>query len=245
MQFEQNIITKQNNLQHVAVIMDGNGRWAKLNGVDKVEGHTRGVDSLRRTVIAARDAGVRYLTVYAFSTENWGRPQREVSALMQLFAAVTVKEAKALAQKSIRLSFIGDFGQLAAELNDQINEARSIEIPEIEMTLTVAMNYSARWDIVNAAKLASEMVAKAEANELSEELFQSQLSTSDLPDVDLMIRTSNEQRLSNFMLWESSYAELYFTETLWPDFSEEDFQKAVNWFNGRKRRFGVREDENE
>lgn len=237
---KENIDLKQNNLQHVAVIMDGNGRWAVKHGVDKVEGHTRGVDSLRRTVIAARDSGVKFLTVYAFSTENWGRPQGEVSALMQLFASITVKEALALSKHNIRLNFIGNRDELSEELNQQIDEAQRIDIPQIQMTLTVAMNYSARWDIVNATRLVAEKVKSGEVEEVTEELFVSQLSTAKMPDVDLVIRTSNEQRLSNFMLWESSYAELYFTDVLWPDFMEEDFEKAVQWFEGRKRRFGVR-----
>ncbi len=232
---------------HVAIIMDGNGRWATREGVEKVEGHKRGVDSLRNAVKAANDWGVKFLTVYAFSTENWGRPADEVKALMELFSIVVIREAQELAKAGIRLSFIGAIDELSTTLQEQIEEVSKIYIEKEKMTLVVAMNYSARWDIVNAAKkmvkqseLRKAVNRGVESNRSDVEEFSSYLSTSFMPDVDLVIRTSSEQRLSNFMLWESAYAELYFTDKLWPDFSKEDFAKALEWYNGRQRRFGIR-----
>lgn len=221
--------------QHVSVIMDGNGRWAEANSLERVDGHKAGVESLKKCVMAARRIGVRYLTVYAFSTENWGRPKEEVDAIMELFSMVVIEQAKELAKNSIRLKFIGNKEELNVKLQEQIKVAEAVELPSEEMTLVVALNYSARWDIVNAAKcLAAENI------EITQSSLQSKLSTGDMPDVDLVVRTSGEQRLSNFMLWESSYAELYFTDKLWPEFGEDDFEEAINWYRCRDRRFGVR-----
>ncbi len=220
---------------HVAIIMDGNGRWAANEGKQRVEGHTRGVDSLRGAVQTARESGIKYLTVYAFSTENWGRPQQEVDAIMELFSRVVIKEAKELAQNNIALRFIGDTKALSPALQEQIIEVESMDIVA-EMTLVVAINYSARWDIMQA----TQRLVNSNMQDIKEEDFKAHLSTAKFPDVDLVIRTSGEQRLSNFLLWESSYAELYFTERLWPEFDKNDFNAALEWYVDRDRRFGVR-----
>lgn len=230
---------KHNNPNHIAVIMDGNGRWAKARGEDVGVGHKAGVDALRRSVLAALGAGVRWLTVYAFSTENWGRSAGEVGELMGLFSAIVLSEAQELAQRGVRLRFIGDLEGLPTELQVQIREVGAIELVEERMTLTVAMNYSARWDIMQAAAGFSGVKGDGELED-SARVFAERLSTSFLPDVDLVIRTSGEQRLSNFLLWESAYAELYFTDKLWPDFVEADFVAAIDWYNNRHRRFGTR-----
>lgn len=215
--------------------MDGNGRWAAKEGKERVEGHTKGVEALRRAVQVARKQGVRYLTVYAFSTENWGRPQQEVDAIMELFSRVVIKEAKELAQNNIALRFIGDTKALSTALQEQIVEVESMGIIA-EMTLVVAINYSARWDIMQA----TQRLVNSTVQDIKEEDFKAHLSTAKFPDVDLVIRTSGEQRLSNFLLWESSYAELYFTERLWPEFDKNDFNAALEWYVDRDRRFGVR-----
>lgn len=220
---------------HVAVIMDGNGRWAKQRSLDRVEGHRRGVDALRAVVTRAANSGVRYLTVYAFSTENWGRPVEEVRGIMELLGKVILSEAIELAKNKVRLCFIGNTEELSSDLQKQIEQARQIEIDKVKMVFTVALNYSARWDIARAA----QRIAQSGCREVDERVFAENLSTAGLPDVDLVIRTSGEQRLSNFLLWESSYAELYFTETLWPDFDEARFDEAIEWFAARNRRYGL------
>ncbi len=220
---------------HVCIIMDGNGRWAVQNNKEKVDGHRAGVQSLRRCVMAARKAGVKFLTVYAFSTENWGRPKDEVEAIMEIFSMVVMEQAAELAKNNIRLTFIGGREELKPELQEKMAQVEKMQIEAEEMTLVVALNYSARWDIVNAANaLASS------GEQITAESLQKNLSTGALPDVDLVIRTSGEQRLSNFMLWEASYAELYFTDKHWPDFEEQDFDEAIAWYTCRDRRFGVR-----
>lgn len=224
---------------HIAIIMDGNGRWATREGVEKIEGHKRGVDALRRTVGAAQNVGVKFLTVYAFSTENWGRPQDEVVALMELFSTVMISEASELAKNGVRLSFIGNTAALSDKLQAQIREVETMDIDNERMMLVVAINYSARWDIVRAATRIARRVGSS-AVEIDAEMFAQELSTSHLPDVDLLIRTSAEQRLSNFMLWECSYAELYFTDVLWPDFDAQELNHAIEWYSNRERRFGVR-----
>lgn len=224
---------------HVAVIMDGNGRWAIQRSLDRIEGHQAGVEALRAVVKTASDSGVKYLTVYAFSTENWGRPVDEVRAIMELLSRVILAEAKDLAENGIALRFIGDIEDLSDDLQRQVEKAEKIEIQGVKMTLNVALNYSARWDIMRAVQRIADMAKNGEVV-VDEQLFASQLTTRNLPDVDLVIRTSGEQRLSNFLLWESSYAELYFTETLWPDFGKSEFAEALKWYGERDRRYGVR-----
>lgn len=220
--------------RHVAIIMDGNGRWAHNHNKERLEGHARGVDALQSVVTYAAHCGVEWLTVYAFSTENWGRPQSEVGGIMELLSATIAAKATELAKNGVRLKFIGDISGLNPALQHTITEAGNVYIESIKMYLVVALNYSARWDIVRAA---SEIAASG-AKEVNEQTIKAHLSTADMPDVDLLIRTSGEQRLSNFMLWELSYSELYFTDTLWPDFSDKHFKQALQWFWQRERRYG-------
>lgn len=225
---------------HVAVIMDGNGRWARQRSLDRIEGHRRGVDALREVVGEAAKCGVKWLTVYAFSTENWGRPTDEVRGIMELLSKVILAEADELAKNRVRLRFIGKIDELSLDLQAQIEAAQRIEIEEVAMTLNVALNYSARQDILNAAVRIAELSKRGEV-EVTEELMECNLATAGSGDVDLVVRTSGEQRLSNFLLWESSYAELYFTETLWPDFGAAGFREALRWYAARDRRYGLTE----
>lgn len=224
----------ENTPRHVAIIMDGNGRWAAAGGKDRLDGHRIGVMALRRTVLAAADSEVEYLTVYAFSTENWGRPEAEVYGIMELLSQTLVDQATDLAKNGVRLSFIGDICGLSLELQNNITTACGVYVDKVKLNLVVALNYSARQDIVRSVqRIVSEGV-----HDVSEDTIKQHLSTAGMPDVDLLIRTSGEQRLSNFLLWELSYAELYFTETLWPDFSAEQFMLALQWFDSRSRRYG-------
>ena len=225
---------------HVAVIMDGNGRWAKKKGLMRIFGHRNGVRAVRETVEAAAEVGVKYLTLYAFSTENWSRPQDEVNALMELLVESTHSEMETLTKNSIRLQAIGDLKSLPKHTQDNLQEAIDKTKGNTRMTLVLALSYSARWEIVHAAKeLARQVEAgQLKADDICEDLFKKALSTSDIPDPELMVRTSGEQRISNYLLWQLAYAELYFTDTLWPDFRKEDFFKAIFDFQHRERRFG-------
>lgn len=220
--------------RHVALIMDGNGRWAQAHGWDRLKGHAQGVESLRAVVRAAADSGVEWLTVYAFSTENWNRPKQEVDGLMELLAQTIIKEAEPLAQNGVRLSFVGDISALPVQLQENIARVSEIEVAPIRLNLVVALNYGSRADIVAAV---NKVIALG-VDHVDQQDITDNLSTSHLPQVDLLIRTSGEQRLSNFMLWEMSYAEIYFTEVLWPDFREAEFLSALEWYSGRDRRFG-------
>lgn len=223
-----------NRARHVALIMDGNGRWAQAHGYDRLRGHSQGVEALRRVVRAATDTDVEYLTVYAFSTENWGRPQSEVEGLMELLASTILLEAEPLAKAGVRLDFLGDTQALPVRLRENIEAARCIAIDKVRLNLVVALNYSSRGDILSAVN----SLIKDGVSGVDEDMFSRRLSTSALPEVDLLIRTSGEQRLSNFLLWELSYAEIYFTQVLWPDFDENEFHAALEWFASRQRRFG-------
>lgn len=226
-----------NQARHVAVIMDGNGRWAQSRGCDRLVGHAQGVEALSEVVRAATDAPqVEYLTVYAFSTENWGRPEPEVEGLMELLATTILKKVGPLAQAGVRLCFIGNPDGLPVALQRTMQEAQQVELKEGQrLQLNVALNYGAREDLVRAVqKLVDQGVTR-----IDQAAIESRLSTVGLPEVDLLIRTSGECRLSNFLLWEASYAELYFSEVLWPDFGAEEFEKALEWFAVRNRRFGL------
>lgn len=223
-----------NSVRHVAIIMDGNGRWAEAHGQDRLYGHTNGVSALRSVVSQAASSEVEYLTVYAFSTENWGRPQVEVDGLMELLASTIISEALPLASNGVRLRFIGQTDALPVVLQRNIESVSKIEIQNIRLNLVVALNYSGRSDIV----MAVNRILSAGVERVSERAIAENLSTSGIPDVDLLIRTSGEQRLSNFLLWETSYSEIYFTDVLWPDFKGEEFRSALEWFAGRSRRFG-------
>ncbi len=225
---------------HVAVIMDGNGRWAKKQGKNRTFGHQHGVKAVRKTAEAAAELGIKYLTLYAFSTENWNRPKYEVEVLMKLLVKTIDKETKTLNKNNIRLNAIGDLNSLPPASYKQLMKSIDDTAGNTRMTLTLALSYSSRWEIVDAVK---KIVEKIKTNDISaesinQELFSSFLNTNNLPDPELLIRTSGENRISNFLLWQIAYAELYFTDTLWPDFRKEDLYKALIDFQGRERRFG-------
>lgn len=226
--------------KHVAIIMDGNGRWAKQQGKMRVFGHTNGVKAVRRSVSYARQIGVQSLTLYAFSSENWNRPEAEVSALMTLFMQALDREVKKLHKNNIKLLILGDKSKFNDKLQEKIAKAEKLTENNTALTVNIAANYGGCWDIVQAAQKLAEQVKAGELapEQINEELFQQMLVTKAQPPVDLLIRTSGEQRISNFLLWQIAYAELYFTDVLWPDFNEEEFNRAVFAFQQRERRFG-------
>lgn len=227
--------------QHVAIIMDGNGRWAQKKGRLRTFGHKAGVDAVRSSVRVARKLGVKSLTLFAFSSENWQRPKDEVSVLMQLFSMVLKSEVKKLNKNDIRLKVIGDLSAFDVKLQDKIKQAEALTAKNTSLTLNIAANYGGRWDIVNASKHIAEQVKSGEINsaDINEELFNNYVSTAQLPELDLLIRTGGDHRVSNFLLWQCAYAEFYFTEVLWPDFNEDVFALAINDFANRQRRFGL------
>lgn len=227
--------------QHVAVIMDGNGRWAKEKGKLRVFGHKNGVLAVRDTVEGAAELGVKNLTLYAFSTENWNRPKLEVTALMELLVSTINKETKTLMENDVRLNAIGDLSSLPKRCYNELQEAIAKTANNKRLTLTLALSYSSRWEITNAAKKIALDTAsgKIKQEEIDEKLFESYLSTHNLPDPELMIRTSGEHRISNYLLWQLAYAELYFTPKLWPDFRREDLFEAIFNYQQRERRFGL------
>ncbi|MBQ8494075.1 MAG: di-trans,poly-cis-decaprenylcistransferase [Alistipes sp.] len=227
--------------QHVAIIMDGNGRWAKQRNKERYEGHIAGVESVRAAVRAAARNGVKWLTLYAFSTENWGRPTAEVEAIMELFCRTVMGEAEDLARQGVRVKIMGERTRFSATVLDMIEHIERSTAEGDRLTLVLAFNYSARREMVLAARSLAERVSKGEisADDIDEELFAKGLMSSGMPDPDFVIRTSGECRLSNFLLWQSSYAELYFPEVLWPDFGEEAFDKAMAEYARRERRYGL------
>ncbi|MGP1462969.1 isoprenyl transferase [Tannerella sp.] len=231
--------------QHVAIIMDGNGRWAKERGKDRSEGHREGVVSVRKVVEAATTLGLRYLTVYTFSTENWNRPEAEVHALMGLMVAAIHRETPDLMKNNVRLMAIGDLDRLPHEVRTTLDECLRQTSVNTGTTLVLALSYSSRWEILHAVKALTEEAAcgQLRAEEVTEELFASRLTTRDIPDPDLLIRTGGEQRISNFLLWQLSYAELYFTDIYWPDFREEELYQAIRSYQQRERRFGKTSDQ--
>mgnify|MGYP000845752208 FL=1 len=233
-------LDKNNIPEHVAIIMDGNGRWAKQQNKLRIFGHTNGVGAVRRAVGYARQIGVKVLTLYAFSSENWNRPEQEVSALMILFMQALDREVKKLHKNNIRLKIIGDTSRFSAKLQEKIAKAEMLTENSTALTLNIAANYGGRWDIVQAAQQLAEKVKNHEMapEEITEQTFQQHLVTQHQPPVDLLIRTSGEQRISNFLLWQIAYAELCFLDVLWPDFGEKDFNRAVASYQQRHRRFG-------
>ncbi|QEC50985.1 undecaprenyl diphosphate synthase [Anseongella ginsenosidimutans] len=237
---KQDQIDKARLPRHVAIIMDGNGRWAKKKGLRRVLGHQNGVKAVRDTVEAAAELGIKYVTLYAFSTENWKRPQYEVNALMELLVSTIHKEVKTLMKNEIRLGTIGNLGELPKNCYTELMEAIELTRKNTRMTLNLALSYSARWEITQAMKKAAAMAAegRVQPDDITEEYVSSLLCTADMPDPELMIRTSGEHRISNFLLWQIAYAELYFTEKFWPDFRRDDFYDAIISFQGRERRFG-------
>jgi len=226
--------------RHVAIIMDGNGRWAQRRQMPRHAGHRAGVGSVRTAVEECARRGIEVLTLFAFSSENWRRPQQEVGLLMDLFMTALRREAKRLRRNGVRLRVIGDRGAFPPKLQQQIAEAERLTAEGDGLILQVAANYGGRWDIAQAARRLAEQVQAGTLAPaaIDEALLASRLSCADLPDPDLFIRTGGEQRLSNFLLWQSAYAELYFTDTLWPDFDAESLAQALADFAGRQRRFG-------
>lgn len=226
--------------QHVAIIMDGNGRWAQQQGKLRTFGHKAGVESVRASVRYARKYGIKALTLFAFSSENWKRPKEEVKILMQLFNLVLTSEVKKLNKNNIRLKVIGDLCAFDPKLVAKIRKSEALTEHNTSLTLNIAANYGGRWDIVNAAKLLTKDISEGSLSEddINEDTFHQYTAMSDLPPLDLMIRTGGDHRLSNFLLWQCAYAEFYFCETLWPDFNEQKFDEAVLDFCQRQRRFG-------
>ncbi|VEI58345.1 undecaprenyl pyrophosphate synthase [Pasteurella multocida] len=226
--------------QHIAIIMDGNGRWAKQKGKMRIFGHKNGINAVRDAVAYARKVGVKVLTLYAFSSENWNRPEQEVSALMNLFMQALDLEVKKLHKNNIRLNILGDITGFSEKLQQKIIQAEKLTENNTALTLNIAANYGGCWDIVQAAKQLAEQVKDNQIalSDITPELFQQHLVTKSQPQVDLLIRTSGEQRISNFLLWQLAYAELYFTDVLWPDFNESEFERAILVYQQRHRRFG-------
>ena len=223
--------------RHIAIIMDGNGRWAKQRFMPRVMGHQRGVEALREVVKACRSLGVEYLTVFAFSSENWRRPADEVSFLMSLFLKMLEREAANLHQNNIRLKIIGDRSRFDTKLQQTMREAEQLTAGNSTLTLTIAANYGGRWDMMNAVQAMLKEHPQL-AQGFTEEDLSPHLSMSDAPEPDLFIRTGGEQRISNFMLWQLAYTELYFTDVLWPVFGREELEAAIASYQKRERRFG-------
>lgn len=226
--------------QHIAVIMDGNGRWAKTRHLPRIAGHKAGLEAARKIIKASAGKGVKILTLFAFSSENWTRPQEEVSALMSLFIQALKTEVKKLHENNIQLRIIGNDSRLNPELQKAMKSAVELTAQNNGMILVVAVDYGGQWDIVSATQKISQKIQSGEIglNDITTEYFQQNLSTGDLPNVDLLIRTSGEYRISNFLLWQLAYAELYFSPTYWPDFDEKVLETALQFYAARQRRFG-------
>jgi len=226
--------------RHVAIIMDGNGRWAQARGMSRTQGHLEGVKRVEEIIKAARDIGIKFLTIYAFSTENWSRPQDEVSMIMRTFILVLGQKARELGKNGVRINFIGRRQGMPAEVLNAMDEAARVTTNSNTMTLNIAFNYGARGEMVDAIKLIATQVKDGllKPEEIDEHIISSNLYTKGQPDPDLLIRTSGEERISNFLLWQLSYAELYFTEKCWPEFNEEQLMKALNSYAQRERRWG-------
>lgn len=226
---------------HVAIIMDGNGRWAKARGLPRAAGHQRGSEAVRRAVEAGRELGISYLTLYAFSSENWKRPPSEVDDLMGLLRLYLRRELRSLDRHNVRIRFIGDWRALAPDIVALIEEAVGTTANNTGLTLVIAVNYGSRNELLSATKAIAQAVrdGRLEPEAVSETVFAQYLNTSDIPDPDLIIRTSGEQRLSNFLLWQAAYSELLFMDILWPDFNKASLEQAVDEFLGRERRYGA------
>lgn len=234
-------IDKQNAPSHIAIIMDGNGRWAKKQGQERLYGHSIGVESVRETLTAAKNIGVKYLTLYAFSTENWNRPKEEIDGLMNLLVRTIANEVDELNRSGVRLWSIGHREGLPAECQEELSSAIAQTASNDDIHLILALNYSARWEITNATKTIARRVRAGEldVDAITDQTIQDHLTTAAFPDPELMIRTSGECRVSNFLLWQMAYTEFHFTNVLWPDFREADLYKAVIDYQSRERRFGM------
>lgn len=226
--------------QHIAIIMDGNGRWAKAQGKPRVFGHKNGVAAVRKAISTSAKLGIKAVTLFAFSSENWRRPEEEVGVLMELFITVLSTEIKKLHKNNLRLRVIGDTERFNARLRKKIAQAEELTAGNSGMVVNIAANYGGKWDITQATKVLAEKVAAGDLKpeEITEDMMTQHLTMSDLPEVDLMIRTSGECRISNFILWQMAYAEMYFTPIYWPEFDENSLVEAVTWFVNRERRFG-------
>mgnify|MGYP003307149726 CR=1 FL=1 len=226
--------------RHIAIIMDGNGRWAKRQGLARMFGHRQGVETVHRITEAAAELGVEYLTLYGFSTENWNRPKEEVDALMTLLVDTIAKETPTLMKNNIRLQTIGDIGRLPQATHEKFVACINQTSQNTGLTLVIALSYSARWELIRSTQLIAAAVrdGKMLVEDINEESMAAHLTTAQMPDPDLLIRTSGELRISNFLLWQLAYAELYFTDCLWPEFTNEEFYRAIVDYQHRERRFG-------
>ncbi|KDS35573.1 di-trans,poly-cis-decaprenylcistransferase [Parabacteroides distasonis str. 3776 D15 iv] len=226
--------------RHVAIIMDGNGRWAKAKGKDRSFGHQEGVVSVRKIMDAVTQLGLKYLTLYTFSTENWNRPEEEVQALMSLLVSAIHRETPDMMKKNVRLTAIGDLSRLREDAYNTLQECIDMTSANTGTTLVLALSYSSRWEITRAARqLAQEVLEqKINPNDITEAMVSDHLTTKNIPDPDLLIRTGGEKRISNFLLWQLSYAEFFFTDVFWPDFREEELYEAILYYQQRERRFG-------
>jgi undecaprenyl diphosphate synthase len=235
-----NQISETQQPKHIAVVMDGNGRWANKRHLPRVAGHKAGVSATRKIVENCAKNNIEALTIFAFSSENWNRPEAEVSSLMSLFVSTIMAEVKKLNKKNVCVQFIGDRKRFSEKLQNSIGEAEKLTAENTGLHLNIAANYGGRGDIVNACKSIAEQLQdnKIKLQQIDETLFDSYTALHELSPPDLLIRTGGEQRISNFLIWQLSYSELYFVDTLWPDFSDEDFTAALSWYNGRQRRFG-------
>lgn len=232
-------VNKRKLPRHVAIIMDGNGRWARSRALPRVEGHIAGIESVREVVTTTRELDIPYLTLYAFSKENWSRPRNEVTALLQLLALYLERGLSLMLDKDVRFNTIGATSDLPAELQEQLSSVMEKTKNNRSLLLSIALSYSGREEILRAARLTCDAAARDGKTSIDEELFSKHLYTAGMPDPDLLIRTSGEMRLSNFLLWQMAYTEIYVTETLWPDFRKAAYLEALKNFMGRKRRFGT------
>lgn len=223
---------------HVAIIMDGNGRWAKQRDLDRTFGHREGINSVRDVIEAAASIDIPYITLYTFSTENWNRPSEEIDALMALMVQAIVNETPDLLKNGIRLATIGDISRLPLQTRQALDKCIEDTSKSSKLTLVLALSYSSRWEIVEAFKKISRDIEKGKVETINEDLVSNYLTTKNIPDPDLLIRTGGEYRISNFLLWQIAYSELYFTDTLWPDFRSKSFYEAILDYQGRERRFG-------
>ena len=229
-----------NTPKHVAIIMDGNGRWAQKRGLPRVAGHKAGVETVRSVIQTCVEKGIEVLTLFAFSSENWRRPKKEVTLLMTLFLAALQREVKKLHKNEVQLRIVGDVSAFDNKIQEQIKKSEALTKNNKRLVLNIAANYGGQWDITRAVKLLAEQIESGalKSDDITPELISQNLSMSHLPEPDLFIRTGGEQRISNFLIWQLAYSELYFTDTLWPDFDSEAFELALTSFAGRQRRFG-------
>ena len=227
--------------KHIAIIMDGNGRWAQQHAIGRIRGHKKGAHAVRTTVKACREIGIKYLTLYAFSIENWDRPVKEVEALMFLLEEYLTKEIKELQKQGIRLTTIGEIDRLYPSVKEKLMQVKASTVENDKMVLNLALSYGGKDEIIRAVKkiIQDDKNGKIDVNEINKETFNNYLYTSGMPDPDLLIRTSGEYRISNFLLWQMAYTELYFTNVLWPDFTKNDLFKAIASYQKRERRFGL------